>query len=155
MKRKSCFLIGHRDTGEEIYPLLAAEVERHITEFGVQDFFVGHYGAFDSMAGRAVIQAKRRHPDICLMMLLPYHPSVRKVELPSGFDGTFFPEGQESVPARAAIVRANTYMLQTTDHLICYVRYPSSGSREILELALKRQRKGLMRVTNLSGWLPE
>lgn len=155
MKRKSCFLIGHRDTGTEIYPQLVAEVERHITELGVRDFFVGHYGSFDSMAARAVAQAKTQNSDLCLRLLLPYHPSVKQVELPDGFDSSYFPEGQEGVPPRAAIVRANEHMLRSTDFLICYVKYPSSGARGILDLALKRQKRGLLQVTNLSGWLPD
>lgn len=40
----SCFFIGHHDAGKELLPLLAEVVERHITEYGVTDFFVGHYG---------------------------------------------------------------------------------------------------------------
>ena len=49
---KSCFFIGHRDSDTEIYPSLLAEVERHVTEYGVTDFFVGHYGRFDRMAAQ-------------------------------------------------------------------------------------------------------
>ena len=33
--KKTCFFIGHRDAPDTIYPALLAEVERHITEFGV------------------------------------------------------------------------------------------------------------------------
>ena len=47
---KSCFFIGHRDANVNIYPSLLSEVERHVTEYGVTDFFVGHYGSFDRMA---------------------------------------------------------------------------------------------------------
>ena len=54
----TCFFIGHHDTGAEIYPVLLAEVERHIVECGVTDFFVGHYGSFDRMAAQAVKEAK-------------------------------------------------------------------------------------------------
>lgn len=155
MARQSCFFIGHRDAGAGVYPLLQREVERHISELGVHDFFVGHYGAFDSMAARVVIEAKERHPDVRLTMLLPYHPAVRPVKIPSGFDGSYYPEGQETVPRRLAIVRANAHMIRTTDYLIAYVTHPSSGSREVLESALKRQKRGLITVTNLSGWDPE
>lgn len=59
---KSCFFIGHRDADAEIYPFLLTEVERHVTEHGVSDFFVGHYGSFDRMAAQAVKEIKSVTP---------------------------------------------------------------------------------------------
>ena len=50
MQGKSCFFIGHREAPEDIASTLASEVRRHITELGVTEFVVGHYGRFDSMA---------------------------------------------------------------------------------------------------------
>lgn len=34
-----------------------------------------------------------------------------------------------------------------------YVRHPSNGSREVLEEARRREARGLIRVTNLAGWI--
>ena len=106
MDKKRCFLIGHHDAPESIYPALQREIERHITELGVTEFIVGHYGNFDRMAARALVEAKQAHPEISLWLLLPYHPAEQKVEVPEGFDGSFYPEGMESVPRRVAIVKA-------------------------------------------------
>lgn len=61
---KSCFFIGHRNAPETLSPLLAEVVERHITEYGVDDFVVGHYGRFDDMAAGAVRGAKQRGASI-------------------------------------------------------------------------------------------
>ena len=58
---KTCFFIGHRETGERILPALAQEIERHVTEYGVTEFVVGHYGGFDRLAASAVREAKKRH----------------------------------------------------------------------------------------------
>lgn len=33
-KAKSCFFIGHRDANAEVYPVLLAEGEHHVTEYG-------------------------------------------------------------------------------------------------------------------------
>lgn len=145
-----CFFIGHRDAPEKIYPLLTEAIEQHISALDVREFYVGHYGSFDAMAAKAVIAVKDRHPDIRLFMLLPYHPTIRPVELPKGFDDSFFPEGQENVPFRAAIPRANEYMIRYVNHLICYVDHPSSGSRELMDKALKRQEKGFVWITNIA-----
>ena len=46
---KTCFFIGHRETSERVLPALTQEVERHITEYGVTEFVVGHYGGFDRL----------------------------------------------------------------------------------------------------------
>lgn len=150
---KTCFFIGHRSTPDTVRPALTREVERHIVEYCVTDFVVGHYGHFDTLAARAVIDAKQRHPSVTLTMLLPYHPSERPVPVLVGFDGTFYPPDMEHVPRRLAIVLANHWMLCNSDYLIAYVRYPSNGSREVLEEARLREAKGLIRVTNLADWI--
>lgn len=152
MTEKTCFFIGHRDAPDSLLPTLTETVERHITEYGVAAFYVGGYGRFDALAAKAVQAAKKRHPAVTLTRLLPYHPYDRPVPIPEGFDGTFYPPGMERVPKRAAIVRANRYMVNNSGYLIAYVAHPSGGSREILDQALKRQRRGLIRVTNLTGW---
>lgn len=145
-----CFFIGHREAGDELLPALTAEVERHITEYDVTSFMVGRYGNFDKLAARAVIDTKKRHPEVTLTLLLPYHPFDRPTPTPKGFDGTFYPPDMETVPKRVAIVRANRYMIENSTHLIAYAWHPASNAREILEAALRRQERGMMQVTNLA-----
>ena len=82
----SCFFIGHRETPDRVYPTLRETIERHITEYGVSEFVVGQYGSFDRLVIRALSQAKRTHPDITLMLMTPYYPVNRKVDLPEEFD---------------------------------------------------------------------
>lgn len=90
---KLCFFMGHRDAPEALFPALEAEVERHITGLGGTDFVVGHYGQFDRLAARAVRQAKKRHPQVSLTLLLPALPGVQPGPIPRGFDGVFCPPG--------------------------------------------------------------
>ena len=146
-----CFFIGHRDAESELMPQIEATVNRHITEYGVTEFVVGQYGAFDRMAARAVINAKRHHPSITLTILLPYHPSERTVNAPDGYDDTFYPPGMENVPQKLAIVRANKYMVDNSDFLIAYVWHPASNAQNLLEYAQARERKGLIRIENLAA----
>ena len=147
---KSCYFIGHRDAPTEIYPALMEAVERHIAEYGVTEFIVGNYGAFDRLAARAVLSAKTRHPGITLSMLIPYHPAERRIELPTGFDNTFYPPGMENVPRRVAIVRANRYMVDHVDFLIAYVWHVASNARDLLDYARRREEKERVQVTVLS-----
>ena len=146
---KSCFFIGHREASSEILSALRDTVEQHIVEYGVTEFIVGHYGGFDRIAAKAVITAKEHHPEITLSMLIPYHPAEQPVELPSGFDNTFYPPGMEKVPRRLAIVRANRYMIDHADYLIAYAWHPASNTWNLLEYARKRERKNLLVITSL------
>ena len=92
----SCFFIGHRETPDRVYPTLLETIERHITEYGVSEFVVGRYGNFDRLVIRALSQAKRAHPDITLMLMTPYYPVNRKVDLPEAFDALFYPPDLEA-----------------------------------------------------------
>ena len=138
MCNKSCFFIGHREASEEIYADLRVAVEQHIVEYGVTEFIAGHYGGFDRLAAKAVIQAKKTHPEVTLTLLLPYHPAERPVEIPGGVDGTYYPPCMERVPHRAAIVRVNRYMVDHVDYLIAYAWHPASNARELVEYAVRK-----------------
>ena len=70
MNGKSCFFIGHRETPDNVLPLLQETVNRHIECYGVTEFIVGHYGNFDYLAAKAVIAAKQLHPEIILSLLI-------------------------------------------------------------------------------------
>ena len=146
----SCFFICHRDSDTEIYPSLLAEVERHVTEYGVTDFFVGHYGRFDRMAAQAVKEIKKCHPEVRLMLVLPYHPAVRPIETPKGFDGTYYPWEDERIPKRLAIIKTNQHMVDTCDYLIAFAWHFFGGSGQIVEYARKQEAKGSIHVTNLA-----
>lgn len=135
---KSCFFIGHREADERLLPCLVSTVERLVMVENVTCFYVGGYGGFDRIAASAVKRVKQRHPEIFLMLVLPYHPTERSVETPYGFDGTYYPEGMESVLRRYAIVQANKRMVESVDWLIAYVRHGASNSQKILEYAKKR-----------------
>lgn len=132
----TCFFVGHREAPEEIFPALQAEVARHVAA-GVQDFVVGHYGRFDALAARAVLNEKKRHPQVSLTLLLPYHPAMRPLPLPDGFDGMFYPPGLETVPYKLAILCANRYMADHSSHLIAYAIHPASNAKRLAEYAQK------------------
>lgn len=150
IKDKTCFFIGHRYASDNLAPALAQLVERHITEYGVGEFTVGRYGRFDSLAARAVKEAKKRHPEVRLIYLRPYHPAERPIATPQGFDGSFYPFEAQKVPRPLAIVRANRYMVDNSDFLIAYACYPGNA-RELTEYAQRREKRGLIRVSLLTA----
>jgi len=138
MRRKRCFFIGHRDTPHEVFELLRAAVEKHIVEYGVTEFIVGHYGGFDSMAAKAVIVAKKKHPHVSLLLLLPYHPAEHPIETPEGFDSTYYPEGMETVPRNVAIIRSNRYMVDHASLLIAVFDGTAGGTQYTMQYAMQR-----------------
>ena len=147
---KSCFFIGHREANEGLLPRLESEIHRLITKENVRYFYVGGYGGFDQIAATAVKRAKKQHMDITLMLVLPYHPAERPIEKPPGYDGTYYPEGLEKTPRPFAIVKANQIMVDTCDWLVCYVRHGASNSRNLLEYAQRREKKGLIQIKNIA-----
>ena len=151
---KTCFFIGHHDAPPAISGLLDAVVERHITEYGVSRFIVGHYGAFDSMAAGAVKRSKAKHDGVELFLLLPYHPAERPIELEEGFGSSFYPDGLETVPRRYAIVRANEYVIRhVCDYLIAYDRNIASKTHDFVKTARARAAKGGLHIENLAELL--
>lgn len=147
MNGKTCFFIGHRDTPAEIYPALYAAIEDHIVNYGVREFIVGHYGSFDRLAASAVKAAKHFYPEVKLTLLLPYHPAERSIPTTDGFDSTFYPPEMESVPRKAAIIRANRYVVDHVNYLIAYVWHPVSNAWELVEYAKRRAKKDALVIT--------
>lgn len=139
--------MGNRHTPSSITDQLTEAVKRHITEYGVTTFTVGRYGNFDSLVTGVLRDLKKQYTNIKLYLLAPY-ALTQKTDVPIDFDGTFFPEGLEKVPLRYAIVQANKYMVQHSNYLITYCHHVGN-TRNIVEYAQRREKKGLIKVTLL------
>ncbi len=150
MGENICCFSGHRDTPERIRTAIALSIENHILRYGVTDFLVGHYGNFDQMSKSAVSAAKKKYPEVKLHLMLAYLPEGHKPDDWRDFDDLLFPEGQETVPARAAIPRLNREMIDRSGFLIAYVRHVSGGSYQSLHYAREREKRGFLRITNLA-----
>ena len=85
-----------------------------------------------------------------LSLLLPYHPAEKPILTPNGVDGLFYPPGMENVPRRAAIVRANHYMVDHVDYLIAYVWHSASNAWELVEYAKRREKRNSISITRLN-----
>lgn len=143
---KTCFLFGHADTPDNIMSSLDEAIESCYSQ-GVTHFYVGNRGRFDGLAAAAVNRAKGHHPDIRLYLLLAYHPGERPVDLWGGFDGSYYPP-LEGTPRQYAIVKANQYMVDTADTMICYVCH-IGNTKNLLEYAQRRKRDSVQ-IHNLT-----
>lgn len=148
MERKVCFLFGHAATPPSATEQIEAAAERHYRKHGIRTFVVGNRGCFDSYVATAILHLKKRYPDISLLLLLAYHPAERPVCLAPGFDNSLYPP-LEAVPRPYTIVRANQYMVDTADTIICYVKHPGNA-RNLFAYAQRRQKKDGVIIENVS-----
>jgi len=148
MDNKVCFMFGHATTPYDAVNLIEAAAERQYQEQGIRTFIVGNRGNFDSYAATAIKRLKRKYDDISLLLLLAYHPAERPVYLTEGFDNSYYPP-LEGVPRQYTIVRANKYMVDTVDSIICYVNH-IGNTRKLLEQAERRQKKEGISIENVA-----
>lgn len=134
---KTCTFFGHRDCPSDIRASLREAILSMIREHGVDTFYVGHQGAFDRMAAAVLESLTEEFPTIRYFVVLAYMP-VGKAEEPSR--QTLFPEGQELVPRRFAIVRRNEWLLKRCDYVIAYVVHHCGNAHVYVE---KAERKGI------------
>ena len=55
----------------------------------------------------------------------------------------------ETVSRRYAIAKADRKMIETSNYLIAYVTHSVSNAYDLLEYAMRRQKRGLIWVINL------
>lgn len=150
MDNKVCFLFGHATTPYEAITRIETAAERHYQEYGIRTFIVGNRGNFDSYSATAIKRLKQRHNDISLLLLLAYHPAERPVYLTDGFDSSYYPP-LENIPRQYAIVRANKYMVNVADSIICYVKHPGN-TRNLIAYAKRRQHKVGIPIENVAEY---
>lgn len=96
-----------------------------------------------------LVSRRRFSNRFTLSILIPYLPAERPLELPYGFDNTFYPPGMEKVPRRLAIVCTNRYTVDHVDYLIAYAWHPGSNARNLVEYARKQEERHLIQITVL------
>ena len=148
MGNKVCFMFGHATTPYDAISLIEAAAEKQYNEYYIRTFIVGNRGNFDSHAATAIKNLKKKYGDISLLLLLAYHPAERPVHLTEGFDNSYYPP-LEGVPRQYAIVRANQFMVDTADSIICYVNR-IGNTRKLLEQAERRQKKENILIENVA-----
>lgn len=146
---KTCFLTGNHDAGPEIYAALYAEIERHIVEYGVQEFFVGYYGKFDMLAIRAVNEAQDLYEGIGLTLVMHYLNKDKYDDVKHLFTDSVFPDGLEKIPPRYAITTGNRMMVNKSDYLIVYARDTTGNTGRLLEYARRREKRRLIKITQI------
>ncbi len=140
-----CTFFGHSDC----YSLDAFIVQSAIEELiqkGVDSFYVGHQGYFDSIVFATLKKLKEAYPHISISVVLAYMPTQKS---DYDFYGSYsiFPEGIEEGPPRFAIERRNRWMIERAQYCLCYITHNWGGAYKFVKRA---KNKGL-EIVNLGN----
>ncbi len=137
-----CTFFGRR----ECYGLDSQVLKQAIEELiamGVDTFYVGNQGQFDSAVYSCLKQLRKEHPHISVCVVLAYLPTEK-----NGYDDmadTMYPE-IEGHP-KFAIERRNRWMIDHSDYLLCYINHTWGGAYKFAKLA-KHRGKTVINIGN-------
>ena len=148
---KICSFAGHSrlSAKESLYEKLLPTIEALITNDGITEFWAGNYGDFDRLSASAVRTLKEKYPEIRLVLVVPYLTSdinEYRDEYSRDFDEIVIADMPENTPKKLGIIKANQYMVNNSEILLCFIEHSFGGAAKTLEYAKK---KGV-RVVNLA-----
>ena len=132
-KVKRCCFAGHRE-------VLDGETKNKIKEIAVKlikghnvtEFWVGNYGRFDACAALAIRELKDGgYPEIKLNLIIPY--LTKEIEnhqelYHKNYDKVTVADLPLTTPKKFWIIKANEYMVDNSDFLICYIDHDYGGA---------------------------
>ena len=113
------------------------DVTQKLIEQGATTFYLGGYGAFDSLAASVLREQKKQYPQIELVLVLAYLNTGRNT---SGYDSTVYPP-LETVPRRFAISHRNRWMVESADVVVAYVLHDWGGAATTLRCARQKKKQ--------------
>ncbi len=138
-----CTFAGHSEIHNlNLVEAIKTTAKELIIEYGVNEFWVGHYGDFDHYAAKAIWELKQEY-DIELVLVIPYltkEIEEYKEEYYRNFDAVLMADIPEKTPRNLKIIKANQYMVNESEFLICYVKNSWGGAVKTLEYS-KRKKK--------------
>jgi len=138
----SCSFFGHRKCLGLDRQVLLLAIEELIFK-GVDTFYVGNQGQFDSAVYSCLKLLRKEHPHIHICVVLAYLPTENN-EYDDMVD-TMYPE-IEGHP-KFAIDRRNRWMIQSSDYCICYINHTWGGAYKFANMA-KRYGKTVINIGN-------
>lgn len=105
----ACTFFGHRDCPDAIKLRLSEALVDLITNHGVDMFYVGNQGRFDTVVHSTLVELAKDYPRINHAVVLAYMPKERSEH--DDYTDTMIPEGIESVHPHYAISWRNDWMI--------------------------------------------
>ncbi len=99
----ACTFFGHRECPETLKPYLRQILTELIANGGVETFYAGHQGQFDSLVRATLLELEQAYPHIRVGVVL--YSMSGKLE-----EKTMLPEGIELVHLRYALDWRNRWL---------------------------------------------
>ena len=122
-------------------------VTQSLIEQGATTFYLGGYGAFDSLAAAVLREQKKRYPQVELVLVLAYLNDRRDT---SSYDRTVYPP-LETVPRRFAISHRNRWMVEVSDVVVAYVLHDWGGAATTLQYAKRKKKRIISYCDDVGG----
>ena len=122
-------------------------VTQRLIEQGITTFYLGGYGAFDSLAASVLRKQKKRYPQIELVLVLAYLKTRQDI---SYYDSTVYPP-LEAVPRRFAISHRNRWMVESVDVVVSYVLHDWGGAATTLQYAKRKKKRIISYCDDVGG----
>ena len=132
-----CTFFGHKDAPSSIAPVLLKALVDLIENKGINMFYVGNQGRFDSMVRRILKNLKVKYPHIDYAVVLAYMPKKDG----ENYSDTILPDGFENVHPKYAIDKRNRWMINKSDVVVTYVVLSFGGAAKFKEIAKNRGKK--------------
>ena len=139
----SCTFFGHRECPDSIKTQLREVLINLVTNHGVDMFYVGNQGSFDSIVRSVLWELKKEYLQINYAVVLAYMPG-KQTEHENYLD-SMLPEGIESVHPRYAISWRNNWMLLQSDYVVTYIAHSWGGAAQYAAKA-KKQKKTIINM---------
>lgn len=145
MRVKRCCFAGHNETyGDEVKEKIKDIAISLIEKKGVVEFWVGNYGGFDRCASSAIREVKKERGHVKLVLVLPYITKAvgdYKEDYYEKYDTIVIADMPEKTPAKIRIIKANEYMVDNCDYIICNVEHSWGGAAKTMGYAKGKGRE--------------
>lgn len=131
-----CTFFGHRECPDAIKPKLREVLADLIVNHGVDMFYVGNQGHFDTIVRSMLRDLQKEYPQIDYAVVLAYMPGERNDY--DDYSDTMLPEGIEVVHPRYAISWRNNWLLKQADYVVTYITHSWGGAAQYAAKAKKQ-----------------
>ncbi len=134
-----CCFIGHKDCPFTIKNNLLKITEKLIAEKGINTFYVGTQGSFDKIVYDVLCELERIYKIEIYVVLAYLNQSCEE----SYYDvaKSIYPDELAKTPPRYAIRKRNSYMINKSDYVICYMNDPFSNTYGNIKEAIKKKKQ--------------
>lgn len=154
-ERKRCCFAGHSDFtyNEDLRGKIKSIAENLILNNNVKEFWVGHYGRFDSCCSSVIRELQQTYKEIRLDLVIPYITkgiNEYKELYYKDYDNIFIADIPLTTPKRLQIIKGNEYIVDNCEYIICFIERNYGGAHRTFTYA-SRKKKEIFNVAKIQG----